>query len=93
MLRLLWLHDVHFEQPALEATLVDYVHEVHHARERIARLEQAIDEAVANAPEEIRSVQHSDGEAEKFYRDLKLSRASVRVGLEVTAILDGSNDC
>jgi transposase len=52
-----WLHDhVHFEQPALEATLADYVHEVHHAGERIGRLEQAIDEAIANAPEEIRSV-------------------------------------
>ncbi len=32
-----WLHDyVRFEQPALEATLADYVHEVHHAGERIA---------------------------------------------------------
>jgi transposase len=52
-----WLHDhVHFEQPALEATLADYAHEIHHAGERIARLEQAIDEAIANAPEEIRSV-------------------------------------
>src|SRR4051795_2406846 len=52
-----WLHDhVQFEQPALEATLVNYVHEVHHAGERIARLEQAIDEAIANAPERIRSV-------------------------------------
>ena len=52
-----WLHDhVHFEQPALEATLADYVHEVHHEGERIARLEQAIDEAIAKAPEEIRSV-------------------------------------
>ena len=34
----------------------DYVHEVHHAGERIGRLEQAIEEATANAPEEIRSV-------------------------------------
>lgn len=30
--------------------------EVHHAGERIARLEKAIDEAVAQAPEQIRSV-------------------------------------
>jgi len=31
-----WLNtNVHFEQPALEATLLDYVHEVHHAGERI----------------------------------------------------------
>jgi hypothetical protein len=34
-----WLNThVHFGQPALTATLVDYVHEVHHAGERIARL-------------------------------------------------------
>ena len=52
-----WLHDhVHFEQPALAATLTDYVHEVDHAGERIARLEKAIDEAIASAPEQIRNV-------------------------------------
>ena len=35
---LTWLNShVHFEQPALEATLLDYVHEVHHAGERIVR--------------------------------------------------------
>jgi transposase len=51
------LHDhVHFEQPALQATLADYVHEVHHAAERIVRLEKAIDQAIATAPEQIRSV-------------------------------------
>jgi transposase len=32
-------------------------------------------------------LKHSDGEAEKFYRDLKLSGASVRVGLEATGHL------
>ncbi|MFL6451676.1 MAG: hypothetical protein ACJ746_28965 [Bryobacteraceae bacterium] len=48
-----WLQDhVQFEQPALAATLADYVHEVHHAGERIARLEKAIDEAIASAPEQ-----------------------------------------
>ncbi len=52
-----WLHDhVHFAQPALEATLADYMHEVHHTGERIARLEKAIDEAITKAPEQIRSV-------------------------------------
>jgi hypothetical protein len=52
-----WLHEhVHFEQPALHATLTDYVHEVHHAGERIVRLEKAMDEAIASAPEQIRSV-------------------------------------
>jgi transposase len=31
-----------------------------------------------------RRLPHIEGEAEKFYRDLKLSGASVRVGLEAT---------
>jgi transposase len=52
-----WLNThVHFQQPAWEATLLDYSHEVHHASDRIARLEKAIDEAIATAPEQIRSV-------------------------------------
>src|SRR5579884_973941 len=47
---------VHFEQPALEATLQDYLDEVRHVAERIGRLEKAIDEAVGAAPAEIRAV-------------------------------------
>ena len=47
---------VRFEQPALEATLADYLHEVEHAAERIVRLEQCIEEAVAQAAPEIRAV-------------------------------------
>ena len=47
---------VRFEQPALEATLADYLQEVEHATERIIRLEQCIEEAVAQAPPEIRAV-------------------------------------
>jgi hypothetical protein len=31
--------EVHFEQPAQEATLLDYLHEVEHAEARIARLD------------------------------------------------------
>ena len=31
-----------------------------------------------------RRLNHSDGEAEKFYRDLKLKVVSVRVGIEAT---------
>jgi transposase len=45
-----------FEEPALEATVAHYLGEVEHASERIAKLEQAIDEAVAKAPAEIRAV-------------------------------------
>src|SRR5213594_3692216 len=44
---------VHFDQPALEATLLDYVHEVEHAAERIQRLEKSIDEASRSAPPEM----------------------------------------
>jgi transposase len=47
---------VRFEQPALEATLSHYLEEVDHIAERIRKLEQAIDEAVAQAAPEIRAV-------------------------------------
>lgn len=48
--------DVKFDQPALEATLQDYLDEVKHVAERIIKLEKAIDEAVRQAPPEIRAV-------------------------------------
>jgi transposase len=47
---------VRFDQPALEATLAHYLGEVEHTAERIVKLEQAIDEAVAKAPAEVRAV-------------------------------------
>src|SRR5215831_2140393 len=47
---------VHFEQPAWEATLKHYREEVDHIAERIAKLEQAIDEAVKQASPEMRAV-------------------------------------
>ncbi len=47
---------VHFERPAQEAVLLDYLTEVDHARDRIARLELAIDAAVLAAPESMRAV-------------------------------------
>jgi transposase len=48
--------DVHFEQLAQEATLLDYLHEVEHGAARIARLDGAITEAVKSAPPQMRSV-------------------------------------
>lgn len=52
-----WIKEkVHFEQPALEATLLDYVHEVNHAAERIERLEKSIDVAIEKAPAQRRAV-------------------------------------
>jgi transposase len=54
---LTWIKEqVHFDQPALEATLLDYVHEVDHMAERIERLEKAIDVAIEKAPAEMRAV-------------------------------------
>ncbi len=47
---------VQFEQPAQEATLLDYLYEVDHVAERITRLERAIDEAVKTAPVRMRAV-------------------------------------
>ena len=50
------MQTVQFEHAAQEATRRDYLHEVEHQAERIARLESAIDEAVATAPERMRAV-------------------------------------
>jgi transposase len=47
---------VHFDQPAQEATLLDYVHEVDHMAERIQRLEKTIEEAIQQAPPAMRAV-------------------------------------
>src|SRR6266850_4442682 len=51
-----WVKTLRLEQFALNATLLDYVTEVDHARERIERLERAIDQAVEMAPAAIRAV-------------------------------------
>jgi transposase len=48
--------EVHFEQPAQEATLLDYLREVEHAEARIARLDLAIEEAVKSTPPKMRAV-------------------------------------
>jgi transposase len=47
---------VRFAEAALEATLSDYVEEVDHVGARIVKLEKAIDEAIGQAPPEIRAV-------------------------------------
>jgi transposase len=55
--RLEWIkRQVHFDQPALEATLQDYVREVEHAAERMRRLEEAIERAAEESSPEIRAV-------------------------------------
>lgn len=47
---------VSFAEPALQATFLDYVHEVEHAADRIQCLEKAIEDAVVAAPTEIQEV-------------------------------------
>lgn len=51
-----WLRQVHFEEFAQEATRLDYLHEVDHAADRIARLERTIEAAVQTAPTKMRAV-------------------------------------
>jgi transposase len=52
-----WIKEkIKFEQPPLEATFLDYVHEVEHAADRMRSLEKAIDNAVEKAPAEIQEV-------------------------------------
>jgi transposase len=48
--------DVEFGHEAQKAVLLDYITEVDHARDRIERLDKAIDEAAAAAPERMRAV-------------------------------------
>jgi transposase len=51
-----WVKTVHFEHAAQEATLLDYLHEVEHVADRIARLDRAIDDAVKAVPDRMRKV-------------------------------------
>jgi transposase len=51
-----WLNQLRFEQSALQLAFEDYLAEVDHAAERVARLEGAIDAAVEAAPEKLRDL-------------------------------------
>ena len=53
---LAWVKQQHFEQAAQQLTLLDYLHEVEHAAERIARLERFIDAAIETLPVKMRAV-------------------------------------
>src|SRR6202045_2203672 len=53
---LIWIAQLRFTQIAQEATRQDYLHEVEHMRERVARLEQAITEAVKLASPALQQV-------------------------------------
>jgi transposase len=51
-----WIRSVRFEHSAQNSTLVDYLGEVDHLAQRIARLEQAIEDAVNDASPNVRAV-------------------------------------
>ena len=51
-----WVKTQGFEQCAQQVTLADYIHEVEHAAERIARLDRAIDAAIETLPAKMRVV-------------------------------------
>ena len=53
---LAWLHQIHYTQPAQEATLLDCLNEVQHMGERVKRLEQSILEVVKLAPAPVQAV-------------------------------------
>ena len=46
---------MHFDPPARETTLLEYVQEVEHMAERIQRLENAIPQAIHKAPPAMRA--------------------------------------
>jgi transposase len=51
-----WVRSVKFEHAAQNATLLDYIAEVEHQGHRIERLESAIDDAIQNAPSQMKAV-------------------------------------
>jgi transposase len=51
-----WVETLRFDHLAVQATFVDYLHEVKHAEQRVALLDAAIDEAIAAAPLSIRAL-------------------------------------
>src|SRR5437016_4564871 len=51
-----WVKTLRLQPAALDATLLDYVTEVEHAHERIARLERAIDQVIETIPPALRAV-------------------------------------
>lgn len=53
---LLWVKTLRFEHAAQEATYLDYLHEVEHAAQRVARLDRAIDQAIEALPAGMRAV-------------------------------------
>jgi transposase len=53
---MVWIRQIHFVQMAQESTRLDYLHEVEHMGERVARLEQAIAQAAKLVPPGLQEV-------------------------------------
>ena len=53
---ILWVKTLKFEEKSQEVVFQDYLHEVEHQRDRIKSLENAIDTAIEEAPEEKREL-------------------------------------
>lgn len=53
---MVWVKSVHFDELAQRTVLLDYINEVDHARDRVDRLELAIDDTVKTMPEKMREV-------------------------------------
>lgn len=51
-----WLRTVNFEQIGQRAAMLDYISELEHQTARVERLDKGIDEAIAGAPNEMKSV-------------------------------------
>jgi len=51
-----WLHTVRFKYPAQNTVMLDHLSEVEHAQERLRRLDQAIEDSIATAPEQLREL-------------------------------------
>lgn len=73
---LVWLNQLRFEQRALQLAFEDYLAEVDHAAERVARLEAAIDAAVDAAPVKLRDL----------VRALQCLRGVARVAAAIIAV-------
>ena len=76
---LIWVAQLRFTQLAQEATRQDYLHEVEHMRERVARLEQAITEAVKLASPALQQV-INDLQALRGIADISAVTIASRVG-------------
>jgi len=63
---LIWIAQLRFVQIGQEATRQHYLHEVEHIRERVARLEQAIMEAVKLASPALQQVINDPAGAARY---------------------------